>query len=166
MSCLSDYDIRKLGRFGHLITPFKEENVTPQGYDFSLKAVYSMVGQGYLGKDQKRLPDYVEIKFDFSDRIFLMPGFYLIEFEETVSLPSNRMAIMHPRSSLLRMGATLETAVWDAGYTGLSKTILHVLNPSGISFERGVRIGHMTFHELTDNSSGYKGQYQGEVALG
>lgn len=165
------------------VIPFKEDHLTPQGIDLCVGGVYRMEGTGYLFRDDKILPTYVEIpaqgfivphpqmvgeRFEvtfFTGGWELSPGMYLIDFEEEVSIPLFAMATMHPRSSLLRMGATLNTAIWDAGYRGVSKTTLTVSNPSGIFIQKGARVGHMTFHTLDTVVEGYSGQYQGEIPV-
>ena len=72
------------------------------------------------------------------------------------------MALGRPRSSLLRCGVNVGTAVWDAGYSGRSQSLLVVHNPSGFSLEKNARLTQLVFFELTGESEGYQGIYQGE----
>ena len=155
------------------VTPFTPEHLTPQGIDLCVQDILRMRGRGALYPDDKILPTYRSIprytlkhKEDWVEGWILNPGMYLVEFAEEVSIPKDAMATMHPRSSLLRMGATLNTAVWDAGYTGVSKTTLTVSNPDGIIIQKGSRIGHMMFFKLDRAVEGYSGQYQGEKPVG
>ncbi|MHC1595285.1 MAG: dCTP deaminase domain-containing protein, partial [Candidatus Syntropharchaeales archaeon] len=70
-----------------------------------------------------------------------------------------------PRSSLLRCGVTIETAVWDSGYSGRSEALLLVMNPAGFRVKRGARLLQMVFLKLTERidwDSGYRGVYQFE----
>jgi dUTP pyrophosphatase len=144
-----------------LIHPFNEENVTPPGYDFSVSAVFTYVDFGGLWKDRKSVPEYEEMEA-INDCYNLGPGPYMVRFAEMVEIPKNCMAIMHPRSTLLRCGVSLETAVWDAGYVGISSTLMVVHNPAGFLLAKGARVGHMTFHQLDRAVGGYSGSYQGE----
>ena len=143
------------------IEPFNEEHLTPQGYDFTVAAVSAYEGYGGLWKDRKVLPDYIELEA-VNGCYNLNPGVYMVRFAETVMIPTDHMAIMHPRSTLLRCGVALETAVWDAGYMGISSTMMVVHNPDGFLLQKGARVGHMTFHELDRKVAGYNGSYQGE----
>ncbi len=83
-------------------------------------------------------------------------------YNEVVHLPRDIMALGRPRSSLLRCGVGVGTAVWDAGYEGRSQSLLIVHNPHGFRVQRNARITQLVFFELTGESEGYNGIYQGE----
>jgi dUTP pyrophosphatase len=73
------------------------------------------------------------------------------------------MALGRPRSSLCRLGATLATAVWDAGYRGRSTAMLIVENPAGMRIERAARLLQLVFFTLdVATARGYDGEYQDE----
>jgi dUTP pyrophosphatase len=72
------------------------------------------------------------------------------------------MALAMPRSSLLRCGVTVHTAVWDAGYSGRSQSLMVVYNPRGFRLQRNARIVQLVFFRLTQETEGYQGIYQGE----
>jgi len=92
-----------------------------------------------------------------------LPGHYLVTFNEVVSLPRWLMALGRPRSSLLRMGVSLHTAVWDAGYGGRSQALLVVHNVAGFRLQRDARIAQLVFFPLSaPDDRGYDGGYQGE----
>lgn len=97
------------------------------------------------------------------DWIWLDPGAYLVTFNEIVEIPPDVMAIARPRSSLIRMGATIETAVWDPGYKGRSQSLLIVYNPEGIKIKRNARLMQLIFFRLEDDAEKlYNGIYQKE----
>jgi dUTP pyrophosphatase len=100
--------------------------------------------------------------FDGSGNLDLVPGIYMITYNEIVHLPRDLMALGRPRSSLLRCGVTIGTAVWDAGYAGRSQSMLVVYNKQGFRVEKNARITQLVFLELTGESAGYNGIYQGE----
>jgi dUTP pyrophosphatase len=88
-----------------------------------------------------------------------------VRFNETVHLPAWLMAYARPRSSLLRSGVALHTAVWDAGYSGRGVALMVVYHPAGFSIERDARICQLVFHALTSATrEGYRGAYQHEGA--
>ncbi len=73
------------------------------------------------------------------------------------------MALGRPRSSLGRSGVTIHTAVWDAGYSGRSTSLLSVLNSEGFRVQRDARVMQLVFVGLAaPTTEGYAGQYQGE----
>ena len=100
--------------------------------------------------------------FDEWGYIDLMPGAYIITYNEIVHLPKNVMALATPRSSLLRCGVTVYTAVWDAGYSGRAQSLMAVYNPGGFRVQRNARVVQLVFMKLTQETEGYHGAYQGE----
>jgi dUTP pyrophosphatase len=95
--------------------------------------------------------------------VTLPSGPYHILYNEIVSLPDSLMALGRPRSSLARSGVTIHTAVWDAGYSGRSTSLLSVLNPDGFRVQRNARVMQLVFMGMaTSTALGYRGRYQGE----
>jgi dUTP pyrophosphatase len=138
----------------------------PNGVDLTLDIVSGFVGPGTLTIDNanRRLPGTEEFPFDPDQQIYLSPGAYLVRFSETINLPPGVMAYTRPRSSLLRSGVALHSAVWDAGYSGRGVALLVVYNPHGFRLEHQARIAQMVFHELGEATSrGYEGIYAGEA---
>jgi dUTP pyrophosphatase len=72
------------------------------------------------------------------------------------------MALARPRSSLLRCGVTVNTAVWDAGYSGRSQSLMVVYNSHGFRLQRNARLVQLVFLRLTEETEGYHGAYQRE----
>jgi dUTP pyrophosphatase len=102
------------------------------------------------------------LPFDGSGFIDLIPAAYLITHNEIVHLPNNVMALARPRSSLLRCGVTINTAVWDAGYSGRSQSLMVVYNERGFRVQKYARVLQMVFFCLSSETEGYRGKYQGE----
>ncbi len=141
-----------------------EEQVQPNGIDLTLREVALLQTSGKIAvKDSQRLvSDLAPLLFDGLDFIDLMPGAYIITYNEIVHLPKNVMALAMPRSSLLRCGVTVNTAVWDAGYSGRSQSLMVVYNPQGFRLQRNARIVQLVFLQLTQETEGYHGTYQRE----
>ncbi len=135
------------------------------GFDFRLAEVHRFLGGGTIAIDNsgRVLPDIEAIEPDASGFWHLESGAYHIVYEETVNLPKHLMAFGRPRSSLTRSGAAIHTAVWDAGYSGRSTSLMTVANPAGFSVQRGARVMQLVFMTLSaEVESGYDGIYQGE----
>lgn len=145
--------------------PDSEQQIQPNGVDITLEAVSSFVGAGTIAvsNSQRVLPENGEMPFDSNGFIHLPPGPYHVRFNEAVALPGWLMAYARPRSSLLRAGVALHTAVWDAGYVGRGASLLVVYNPQGFRLEANARIAQLVFHTLSSaTSAGYSGAYQHE----
>jgi len=141
-----------------------EEQVQPNGVDLTLREVALLQSSGKIAvKDSQRLvSDLAPLVFDGMGFIDLVAGAYIITYNEIVHLPKNIMALAMPRSSLLRCGVTVNTAVWDAGYSGRSQSLMIVYNPQGFRLQRNARIVQLVFLELTQETEGYQGVYQRE----
>ncbi len=141
-----------------------EEQVQPNGIDLTLREIAMLQSSGKIAvEDKQRLvSDTTPLVFDGLNFIDLMPGAYIITYNEIVHLPKNVMALATPRSSLLRCGVTINTAVWDAGYSGRSQSLMVVYNAQGFRLQRNARIVQLVFLQLTQETEGYQGAYQGE----
>jgi dUTP pyrophosphatase len=141
-----------------------EQQLQPNGIDLTLREIALPQSAGRIAtSDRQRLvADLAPLVFDGLDFIDLMPGAYIITFNEIVHLPQNIMALARPRSSLLRCGVTIDTAVWDAGYSGRSQSLMVVYNPRGFRLQRNARVVQIIFLKLTEPTEGYHGAYQGE----
>jgi len=139
--------------------------VQPNGIELTLQRVEVHEGAGAIAFDnsERKLPSTRTIDFDADGWVHLKKGSYKIVFNEIVNIPKNIAAIAKPRSSLLRCGATVETAVWDAGYSGRSESLLIVHNLNGFKIKRNARLLQLLFFRLGEEvHKGYSGIYQNE----
>lgn len=151
---------------------FDEKQVQPNGFDLRVARVYEYPdwdsSKSRLGFDVRFPPVLDPVKSFISNTEgaigywVLEPGAYWIEFVEKVSLPENMMAYLRPRSTLLRNGVTIETAVWDAGYTGYGGCMLVVHAKNGVTLDYNFRVGQLVVHHLGQETFSYNGQYQNE----
>jgi dUTP pyrophosphatase len=160
---LSGDQIQRLG----LLSAADSEHASaqPNGVDLSLDAVWRLAGRGSLGRSNadRVLAAREPLTFDADDWLDLPPGAYGIRYAEWVELPRDCGGLCFPRSSLLRMGLHMPTAVWDAGYAGRGEGLLQVTNPHGVRLQRGARIVQLVVFRLTEAAAtGYTGSYQHE----
>jgi len=136
----------------------------PNGIDLTLRdvALLQTGGKVTISNDHRVVPDIAPLVFDGLGFIDLIPGIYTITYNEIVNLPNNVMALASPRSSLLRCGVSVGTAVWDAGYRGRSRSLLVVYNPQGFRVQKDARVVQLIFFRLSGETEGYRGDYQGE----
>ena len=140
-------------------------HVQPNGVDLSLDALFTWPAAGTLGRSNadRVLPQRVEVAFDAEGWVDLACGTYGVRYAERVALPVDCGGLCFPRSSLLRMGAHVPTAVWDAGYEGRGEGLLVVSNVHGLRLQRGARIAQLVVFRLTEGAARpYRGHYQHE----
>ena len=142
-----------------------ERQLQPNGFDLTVREVCRLTSAGRLGTpSQERVISSREALPKENDGAWrLDPGPYLLVFNEVVNLPKDLAAIGRPRSSLLRCGVALHTAVWDAGYHGRSEALLVVYNPLGYCLAPGAAVMQLVFISLTRPVvQGYQGKFQEE----
>ena len=143
------------------VTPFSREHLQPAGIALTLEQVYKFEGQGMITRESKFVPDYIEVETNTENNFVLKPGTYLVRYKELVAVPLNAIGLVLPRSTLLRMGANIDTAVWDPGYKGYG--ISRLTTSITITLEKGSRIAQIVFFKTEKPTpTPYNGSYQGE----
>jgi dUTP pyrophosphatase len=140
------------------------EQLQPNGFELTLRDIARFQNAGQIGAENKtrRLPDLAPLLFANDGFMDIISGSYLITYNEIVHLPNNMMALGRPRSSLLRCGVTIGTAVWDAGYEGRSQSLMVVYNTQGFRVQKNARVMQLVFFRLSSETDRYSGIYQGE----
>ncbi|MFP3880396.1 MAG: deoxyuridine 5'-triphosphate nucleotidohydrolase [Dehalococcoidia bacterium] len=142
-----------------------QQQVQPNGIDLTLKEIALLSSPGGLGlnNESRVISTISPLVFDGLGRLDLLPGCYLVTYNEVVNLPRDIMALAAPRSSLLRCGVSIHSAVWDAGYSGRSQSLMVVYSPQGFRVHKNARIIQMVFFLLSRKvARGYGGIFQGE----
>ena len=142
-----------------------EAQLQPNGFDMTVRDMSRLISPGAVGaEDSSRVISEAEVMgFGPDGWLRLEPGPYLATFNEVVNLPLDVMALGRPRSSLLRSGVSIHTAVWDAGYHGRSQALLVVYHPDGYRVQRDARLMQLIFFQLeTAARRGYQGRFQSE----
>jgi len=142
-----------------------EAQLQPNGFDMTVRDVARLATPGAISvEDSGRVLSETEpMGFGPDGWLQLEPGPFLVTFNEVVNLPLNIMALGRPRSSLLRSGVSIHTAVWDAGYSGRSQALLVVYHPDGYRVQRDARLMQLVFLQMeTAASRGYQGRFQSE----
>lgn len=163
MCVLSADEIRKRIESG-LISDYieLEAQLQPNGFDCTLRSVRKLKSAGKIDfSNAERVVSESE-EIEFKDWVYLSPGVYKAILNEVVRLNNDLMAIAKPRSSLLRCGVSVETAVWDAGYEGRSEVLLVVHNPHGVWLKKNARIVQLIFIKLCSATHSYSGTYKFE----
>ena len=163
---LNDKILRKLITEYKLVTEYLDldKQLQPSGFDLSLESVEAYLGGGAVdfSNRERVIADTRTIEPDSDGWINLDKGVYKVVYNEVVKMPMNVAAIARTRSTLLRNGAEVGTAVWDPGYEGRSSSMLTVHNPHGLRLKKDARVAQLIFFETGDVEKGYSGVYQKE----
>ena len=142
-----------------------KKQVQPNGVDITVRDIALLSSPGKLGaqNEARIISTAAPLVFDPASGIDLLPGCYQITYNEIINLPKDIMALAFPRSSLLRCGVSIHTAVWDAGYSGRSQSLLVVYNPLGFRLFKDAAVIQLVFFCLSHEvSEGYNGMFQYE----
>lgn len=157
----------------HLIS---EANVASVGIDLTIFNIYSLGSEGVLSKEDRQVSTLVPVpllpKLQATKRIkgtnkteiismegawMLLPGYYLWDSYEQVSIPAHAMAKLTQRSTCLRMGIEVDSSIYDPAFRGGCGGRFIVHHP--VRLERGSRVAQILFYEAQDPNL-YDGVYQ------
>ncbi len=141
-----------------------DDAIDHAGLKLTLGEVFKLKGTGKLGIKSKELPAYEPLSPDSNGWYYLSPGPYFIKYNEYIRIPNGYVGFAIQRSSLIRMGVTLYTAVWDPGYEGRGSGLIVVHNPYGIYIERGAQVAQLVIVKMSSTTRRlYRGTYYKEV---
>jgi dUTP pyrophosphatase len=163
---LNSSEIKRLIEERQLITDFidLEKQLQPSGFDLSVGEVLAYEGGGSVdfSNEERVIAPGRPLQPDRDGWYNLGPGCYTIVYNEVVRMPLDLAAMARTRSTLLRNGASVETAVWDPGYQGRSSSLFVVHNPGGIRLKRDARVAQLVFFRVGEVQEGYNGVFQNE----
>jgi dUTP pyrophosphatase len=163
---LNDKQLRALIKEQSLVTNYidLDTQLQPSGFDLSLESVEEFLGGGAVDFSNKErvIAETRQLETDIDDWYNLAPAVYKVVYNEVVKMPLDVAAIARTRSTLLRNGAEVGTAVWDPGYEGRSSSMLKVHNPRGLRIKKNARVAQLIFFQTGEVSQGYNGVYQRE----
>ena len=138
-----------------------DKQLTSNGFDITVKDISIYQGAGTIDFDnsKREMPKYVRL-VDHKGFYHLQFGAYLVDFGEKFAIPEDIIALGYTRSSLLRMGAHIPSAVWDAGFEGYGQGMLIVNNLYGINVMENSRVMQLVFMGRNDDDSLYGGRWQ------
>ncbi len=142
------------------------EQKQPAGFDVTVSNIHSFPHtRFFLGMEKGENSALSQVPVTDGIYFDLEPGAYFVELNEITTIPPDAIGILLPRSTLLRNGLDVRTALFDPGYSGQPKVMLVCHRPARI--QRFSRIGQLVILKSDKEFSGkYSGQYQGERSLG
>ena len=159
---LSDMKIKQLVDAGWLVDNLAKNALQPSSIDCTLGYEFMTVHRENNVIDMNSPIKYQET---FASRYVIPPlSFVLATTVETIRLPNNISAYVEGRSSIARMGLTVQTAGFvDPGFIG--KITLELFNANNIPMviHAGRRICQLVFFEINGFvANPYKGKYQNQ----
>ena len=108
---------------------------------------------------------YRSVRFSAQDPFVLMPGgFVLAATNEQVMLPLDICGFVQGRSSIGRIGLTVQNAGFvDPGFNGTITLELVNESKSPIGLIPGYRVVQLVLMDVRDNEIAYKGKYNGQI---
>jgi len=168
---LNKDQLRKRIEEENLISNFVDldKQLQPAGFDVTAAEIHRFKESGSLdfSNSEREIPETEEVETvkraeeDEYGWWELEQGAYKVVMNEKVDIPENLTGYAFPRSSLLRMGCTIDNAVWDAGYTGTGSFLLIVDNSEGVEIKENARVNQLVFERI-DSTEGYTGKYNEE----
>ena len=163
---LNDKQLRVLITEQQLVTNYidLDTELQPSGFDLSLESIEGYLGGGAVDftNAERVIGETKLLGTDKEGWYHLEKGVYKVVYNEIVKMPLDVAAIARTRSTLLRNGAEVGTAVWDPGYEGRSSSMLTVHNPYGLRLKKNARIAQLIFFHTGEVGKGYNGIYQKE----
>ncbi len=152
---------RKIVEMG-IVEGLKDDKnqIQPAGIDLTVEKIEVLVERGEISNEPK-----------FSRGVTVLPkngfyelqeGSYRITYHEIVNIPAGFLGLLLPRSSLLRNGATIHTAVWDPGYKGRGVGLMVVFNKLGIRIAESARVAQLIVLSVEGPTELYRGRFLGE----
>ncbi|OYT46217.1 MAG: dCTP deaminase [Thermoplasmata archaeon] len=155
MSILTDQDIvHRLEKGTMKIDPFRERNLTPNGYDLTVKEVYFRAPEGKVTIGSA----------------YLEPGEWcLVSTEEYLEVPHDLCATLWMRSSFVRMGLIAGFGLVDAGFKGTLTFSVSNPGPVRVALPVGERICQICYQKLESTPQKLyeerSGTYQGQSGV-
>ena len=158
MSVLSDAEIAGLCTApAPLIEPFREEHLTPNGYDLSVNEIHILAtGEDRLAEGQTT--------------INIPPGnAFLVSTVEYLRIPNGLTGTLWLRSSWARKGVVASFGMVDAGFQGNLTFGAHYLGHRPLVMELPVRFAQIVFTTMSKAAGReyrlHSGNYYGQRGL-
>lgn len=148
----------------------------PSGLDLRLGKVFYLDGERDktygLIDGQKYLPEHKELKpilleckkDDYVAGWKLIPNQpYICQVENQIQIGNHNAQFYLPRSTLLRAGVNVYTALGDSGYQGRLSFLVINHGPRPFFIQRGERFVQLIDFEVSGVSETYNGDYQEEM---
>ena len=137
----------------------------PNGVDLRVSKIfkYSKEDDYFLLSDnEKHVRRLEEVEKNSDGYYVLDEGYYVLTFENEISVGANECGWVYPRSTLMRNGLIIHSCVYDSGYVGTMLSGLTVNCKAYIAPH--TRVAQFVTVDADANGT-YNGQYQNKAKL-
>lgn len=174
MAFLSAETLRSLIRSDALICPVPADrwaHIEGSVYDLTVDRVFRhwlFDPPSELGKKRRLIQAAKELdshgmNYQSFGWYRLWPWFtYLVQSVEVISVPTGKVGIVFPRTSIFRAGHILSGSIITPGYSGVITVGLRIGTLRGFKLERRAKFASVIFGEFdSDETDDYKGVWGG-----
>lgn len=134
-----------------LIKDFKEERLQGSSYDISISNKITVYDSSIKSIDLRNQDtiDSIYKEVDISQGYVFKPNEYiLVRLNEYITLPTNIIAHVRPRTRYTRLGIILTPQHCNQTYSGILQLGLYNATPYKITIVPNLKIGQLVFEEL------------------
>lgn len=142
------------------LTGVDKDMVQPDAVDLRVGTIYKVSGKCVLLENSKEHAEHTLVTPNENGRYVLESGYYTVEFAHNVKMGENEAGLVIPRSTLMRNGVQLETAVYDSGYVGKMISAIYVAPDCTFEFEKNARLAQFILFNVKGVQHLYNGSYQ------
>jgi len=135
------------------------------GFELTVGGVYRPNDSDtpFIGVETRVLPEVTTLTTDSNNVYDLDPGFYLIQSDETIWMPTEWSGRVEPRTSYFNAMCLMGTSRIAPGFQGKLRCALEVAHPSGFRLQRGAGFAAMVCYKLTPGGTDpYRGVWNGD----
>lgn len=137
-----------------------EEAVQPNGVDLSIGTLFELNGISRITNDEYEKATREEVEPEEGLYVVYPDSGYVVVYGEKITIPENHIGLVLPRSRIMRCGGNVQTAVWDAGYSGVGEGGLAFNETAALAED--LRLAQMVFIKTEELEEQYDGSHQHE----
>lgn len=150
----------KIYKLNNKLQELDQEDFTPNAIDIRLGEVFEYTSSTFtLDGDNKQHRERKKIEPDENGFYTFTEGYYPITLDGWIEVGEHEVGLCIPRSTLIRNGVTIYTALYDSGYHGRMITAMYVSPGTVFRCRSNERVCQYIITDA-ETASLYSGSYQ------
>ena len=137
-----------------------EEQIQPNGVDLTLGKLERVSGIPIVKNGDYSKGNRQELISNDKGAFSVNLGAFIVTYDEIIEIPEDCVGYVFPRSRVMRSGAFLSTALWDAGYRGKGEGMLMPM--TNMRVHEDTRLAQIAFIDADEAEEVYDGSHQHE----